>query len=74
MLSLWTYTNPVRIEFGSDCFDTLASHIGGRTYGLVTYPDSFCTDLSARLEGSAGAAAITINDVAANPDYALLFH
>ncbi len=69
---MWTYTNPVRIEFGSDCFDTLASHIGGRAYGLVTYPDSFCTELAERLEATAGPASIIINDVAANPDFALL--
>ena len=72
VLSLWTYSNPVKIEFGTDRFDTLSSHIGGRTYGLVTYPDAFCSDLTEQLTAKAGAATVVINDVAANPDYVLL--
>ncbi len=71
-LSLWTYSNPVKIEFGTGRFDTLASHIGGRAYGLVTYPDAFCTELTGNLAAAAGEAAVIINDVAANPDYVLL--
>lgn len=69
---LWTYINPVRIDFGAGRFEALASHIGGRSYGLVTYPDAFCSELTERLASAAGPAAVVINDVAANPDYVLL--
>lgn len=71
-LGLWTYSNPVRIEFGPDRFDALPSHIGDRSYGLVTYPDAFCAELTERLATAAGPASVVIDDVAANPDYVLL--
>jgi len=72
VFALWTYSNPVQIEFGAGSFDRLARHIGKRSYGLVTYPDAFCDDLTRQLAASASSAMVVINDVAANPDYVLL--
>ena len=69
---MWTYSNPVKIDFGAGRYEALASHLGGRAYGLVTYPDAFCTQLTEQLAAAAGPASVVINDVAANPDYVLL--
>lgn len=69
---MWSYHNPVRVQFGPGSFEALGTCIAGRTYGLVTYPDAFCTELADKLAAQAGSATVVINDVAANPDYALL--
>jgi phosphonate metabolism-associated iron-containing alcohol dehydrogenase len=68
----WKYGNPVQIEFGVDTFDKLPELIGGRQYALVTYGEPFFGELAQRLEKAAGASALTIRDVAPNPDYQLL--
>jgi len=68
----WTYSNPVQIEFGVDSFDKLVALIGRRAYALVTYGEPFFAGLERRLEAGAGAAQLTIRDVAPNPDYRLL--
>ena len=65
----WRYHNPVRIEFGAGAYDDLASLIGNRTFGVVTYGEPYFAELTARLVQSAGDPAIVINDVLANPDY-----
>ncbi|MGE0613231.1 MAG: iron-containing alcohol dehydrogenase PsrA [Hyphomicrobiales bacterium] len=69
---MWRYHNPVRVVFGAGAFDDLPTHIGSRAWGLVTYSDSYFRQLAARLKNMAGAPAVVIDDVAANPDYALL--
>lgn len=69
---MWRYHNPVRIRFGAGSFDELADNIGDRPYGLVTYAEPFFDNLSAKLAAKAGAPVVSINDVEANPDYALL--
>ncbi len=69
---MWRYTNPVRIEFGVDSFAGLPGLIGKRRYALITYGEPFFDELSARLEKTAGAPALTIRNVAPNPDYRLL--
>lgn len=68
----WKYGNPVQIEFGVGSFDRLSELIGSRQYALVTYGEPFFGELAQRLEQAAGAAALTIRDVAPNPDYQLL--
>jgi len=69
---VWQYDNPVRIRFGAGSFDELADHIGDRPYGLVTYAEPLFDGLSAKLKAKAGAPVVSIDDVEANPDYALL--
>lgn len=69
---MWRYHNPVRVIFGAGAFDDLRAHIGTRAFGLVTYSEPYFRQLVARLKDAAGAPAIVIDDVAANPDYALL--
>src|ERR1700684_2093179 len=68
----WKYGNPVQIEFGADSFGKLPELIGGRQYALITYGEPFFDELTRRLEKAAGVAALTIRDVAPNPDYQLL--
>ncbi len=69
---MWTYSNPVNVIYGPGAFSKLADLIAGRRYALVTYPDPPFADLARRIEIAAGAPVLTINDVAPNPDYALL--
>ena len=63
-----TYCNPVDVRFGRGAFSELAGLVGSRSYGLVTYSDPFFQSLAERLEASAGAPVIVIDDVFPNPD------
>jgi len=69
---VWTYRNPVRIHFGVDSFDSVASLIGARDYLLVTYDENIFTDLGKRLAGQAGPAVQVINNITPNPDFSSL--
>jgi len=68
----WKFRNPVQVEFGVDSFARLPELIGKRRYALVTYGEPIFEELARRLEESAGAPALSIRDVAPNPDYRLL--
>ncbi len=70
--SVWSYRNPVDVRFGPGSFTRLADAIAGRTYALVTYGDAFFRGLALRLEQEAGAPLLVIDDIAPNPDIALL--
>ena len=69
---MWSYRNPVDVRFGRGSFSRLADAIGGRRYALVTYGDAYFRGLAATLEKAAGAPLFTIDDIAPNPDIALL--
>ena len=69
---MWSYRNPVDVRFGRGSFSKLGDAIGGRSYALVTYGDAYFRDLSADLESRAGKPVLTIDDIAPNPDIALL--
>ena len=69
---MWRYSNPVAIAFGNGAFDELPKLIGGAPYALVTYPDAPFAALSERLARATGAPAVTVSDVAPNPDTRLL--
>ena len=71
-IAVSTYCNPVDVRFGRGVFSELASLIGSRSYGLVTYDDSYFQSLTVQLEASAGAPAIVVDDVVPNPDMAQL--
>ncbi len=68
----WTYNNPVKIIFGAGSFDRIGELIAGRRYCLVTYGESYFSSLIDKLASSAGKPAMIVNDVAPNPDFALL--
>ena len=65
---MWTYRNPVRLQFGSGSIDTLAERIGHRRYALVTYPNGIFDDVIETTAAKAGAPLIVIDDIAPNPD------
>lgn len=69
---MWTFANPVKIHFGPGSFDHLPRLIGSRPYAVVTYPQAPFGDMVDRLSENAGTPVQVIDDVAANPDYALL--
>ena len=69
---MWTHANPVKIQFGAGRFANLPSAIGRRRYAVVTHPEAAFTHLVAGLAESAGDPLLLIDDVAPNPDHALL--
>lgn len=69
---MWQYQNPVRLLFGTGSFESLGEVIKGRPYALVTYGEAPFPALRQRLEALAGPAVAAIDDVAPNPDFALL--
>lgn len=69
---MWSYRNPVDVRFGPGSFARLADAIAGRRYALVTYGDAFFRGLAARLETAAGPPLLVVDDIAPNPDIALL--
>ncbi len=69
---MWTYNNPVDVQFGVGAFNSLPKLINGRRYAIITYPEAPFEVLTKKLEKAAGAAILVINDIAPNPDYRLL--
>ncbi len=69
---MWSYSNPVDIRFGRGSFSRLSDAIGGRRYALVTYGDPYFQGLVAELATKAGSPSLVIDDIAPNPDIALL--
>ncbi|WP_282606207.1 iron-containing alcohol dehydrogenase PsrA [Pelagibius sp. Alg239-R121] len=69
---MWTYFNPVKIEFGAGRFKDLPSLIGGRSYAVVTYPDTPFQALTQKLSETAGKPVLVFDDIAPNPDYRVL--
>ncbi len=67
---MWSYRNPVEIGFGVGRFARLPELIAGRPYALVTYGEPVFAALAERLAGLAGAPAVTLDQVAPNPDFA----
>ena len=69
---MWSYRNPVDVRFGRGSFARLPELLGGRRYALVTYGEAYFRDLSAQLETTAGKPLLVVDDIAPNPDIALL--
>ena len=69
---MWTFENPVTVDYGIGVFDKVKEVLGGRSYALVTYPDAPFQDLSRQLIQGAGVPLLIVNDVLANPDVDLL--
>jgi phosphonate metabolism-associated iron-containing alcohol dehydrogenase len=70
--SVWRYHNPVDIHFGAGSWAQLPMLLRGRRYAIVTYDEPMFAELVARCAAAAGAPALVIDDVAPNPDCALL--
>jgi phosphonate metabolism-associated iron-containing alcohol dehydrogenase len=69
---VWSYRNPVDVRFGSGSFSLLGDVLQGRSYALVTYGDAYFRSLSAELAAKAGRPLLVVDDIAPNPDIALL--
>ncbi len=69
---MWSYRNPVDVRFGRGSFSRLADAVAGRSYALVTYGEPYFQSLAAGLEAKAGKPVLVIDDIAPNPDIALL--
>ena len=69
---MWRYRNPVDIWFGAGSLAELPALLRQRRYAVVTYSEPMFADLVARCASAAGAPALIIDDVAPNPDCALL--
>jgi phosphonate metabolism-associated iron-containing alcohol dehydrogenase len=69
---MWRYRNPVDIHFGAGGFAELPALLRRRRYAVVTYNEPMFRELVARCAATAGAPALVVDDVAPNPDCALL--
>ncbi len=69
---MWSYRNPVDVRFGQGSFSGLAGLLAGRPYVLVTYREDYFRQLAGDLERSAGKPLLVVEDIAPNPDIALL--
>ncbi len=70
--AVWSYRNPVDVRFGRGSFSLLSDVLKGRNYALVTYGDAYFQDLSDDLAAKAGQPLLVVDDIAPNPDIALL--
>ena len=69
---MWSYYNPVRIEFGAGKFESIPTLLKGSNYVIVTYPDPTFEELSKKLITAMGNPSLIVNDIAPNPDCELL--
>lgn len=69
---MWTYDNPVKVDFGVGAFERIANLVAGRPYVLVTYGEPYFDGLSKNLAERAGPPASIINNIVPNPDFAPL--
>jgi len=67
---MWSFSNPVRIEFGAGASAKAADHIRGRRWALVTYDMPVFKDKAAQIAAAAGQPVVTIDNIVANPDFA----
>ena len=67
---MWSFSNPVRIEFGAGASAKAVDHIRGRRWALVTYDMPGFKEKAAQLAEVAGEPVVTIDNIVANPDFA----
>ena len=67
---MWSYANPVRVEFGAGACSRIASAIGGRRWALVTYDLPAFKARAAEIASAAGKPVVAIDNIVANPDFA----
>lgn len=66
----WTYSNPVKIVFGTGALAQAREAVGGRSYCLLTYNDHPLFDeLVARVSRELGEPAVIVRDVEPNPSF-----
>jgi alcohol dehydrogenase len=65
---MWTYSNPVKIEFGAGAIGRLAHHVAGRRWALVTYDLRVFHDLATEISAQIGSPLFIIDNIVTNPD------
>ena len=65
---MWTFGNPVRIEFGTGILRRVGSHVAGRRWVLVTYDMDLFREAAARIADDAGPPVAIIDNIVTNPD------
>lgn len=69
---MWTYNNPVKIEFGSGALGNIGAYVDGRGYALVTYGEPIFQVLAEKIMLAAGPARVVIRNIDTNPDFTTL--
>jgi alcohol dehydrogenase len=67
---MWSFSNPVRIEFGAGASAKAVDHIRGRRWALVTYDMPGFKEKAAQLAAVAAEPVVIIDNIVANPDFA----
>lgn len=66
----WKYTNPVEVTFCGDAVAAIRDKVAGRSYCLVTYNDHpYFDEIVEIVATTAGAPAVVVRDVEANPSF-----
>ena len=71
-MKTWSFHNPVRVRLGVDTLNEIGTLINGRSYAIVTYPDTPFHAMTQRIETIAGPALACIDNVEANPSISML--
>lgn len=70
MATSWKYANPVEVTFCDDAVSAIRDKVAGRSYALVTYNDHpYFEEIVQAISKTAGAAAVVVRDVEANPNF-----
>lgn len=71
-MKTWSFHNPVRVRLGVDTLNEIGALLNGRSYAIVTYPDTPFRAMTQRIETIAGPALACIDNVEANPSISML--
>lgn len=70
MAGSWKYANPVQVTFCEDAVAAIRDKVAGRSYSLVTYNDHpYFAEMVEKIAAAAGAPAVVVRDVEANPSF-----
>lgn len=70
-LPVWSFHNPVKVIFGAGtAVSAAAGRLAGRRWALVTYELPAFKDIARAIAERAGAPAVTVDNIVANPDVA----
>lgn len=67
---VWSYANPVQVEFGAGSLSQIAKRIGHRRWALVTYDLPAFKAKAGDIAAAAGDPIVTIDSIVPNPDFA----
>ncbi len=65
---MWQFQNPVNIFFKNGVINSLDIALKGRTYAIVTYPNSYFDSLSQKIHTTCAGCQVVLTQVHENPD------